>query len=181
MYSLSAAAPIATAPTPAASTNTLGFKFTHKNDGQVTYRTITYMDQYKGFSLEELHLLDLIAGFNPSTAPAAAAATAAPAATGGLFGNTPAAGGLFGTNAPAVAAAVPAAGGGLFGATAAPAATAGGGLFGNAAPAAAGGLFGNTAQPATTAGGLFGKRTTVRPFKARGKLFYNMFFDKGPF
>ncbi len=27
----------------------------------------------------------------------------------------------------------------------------------------------------------YGKRSTVRPFKARGKLFYNMFFDKGPF
>ncbi|KAK1759662.1 Nucleoporin NUP145N [Echria macrotheca] len=84
---------------------------------------------------------------------------------GGLFGNQPKPGGLFGgattnTTTPA--------GGGLFGNTAASSTTpfggstttqqTGGGLFGAAKPAATGGLFGSTTtnQAGNTGGGLFG-------------------------
>lgn len=79
-----------------------------------------------------------------------------PAATGGLFGAAPAAGGrLFGASAApstgGLFGAAPAAGAGLFGASAAPAT---GGLFGASQPSASGGLFG-ASQPAST-GGLFG-------------------------
>ncbi|TID15231.1 hypothetical protein E6O75_ATG08484 [Venturia nashicola] len=140
------------------------------------YQTITTIDPYKPWSLEELRLVDYTQGrkhgnnngqagaFGTSSGFGGFGTGAAPASSG--FGSTAATTGssLFGGNNASTgfgAAAAPATGfgsstqGGLFGAK--PATT--GGLFGSAAttttPAAGGGLFGS-GNTNTTTGGAFG-------------------------
>lgn len=141
------------------------------------YQTITTIDPYKQWSLEELRLVDYTQGrkhgnnngqagaFGTSSGFGGFGTGAAPASTG--FGSTSATTGtsLFGGNNTSTgfgAAAAPATGfgsstqGGLFGAK--PATT--GGLFGSAAttttPAAGGGLFGSSNNTTATTGGGFG-------------------------
>ncbi|KAE9983994.1 hypothetical protein EG327_005270 [Venturia inaequalis] len=141
------------------------------------YQTITTIDPYKQWSLEELRLVDYTQGrkhgnnngqagaFGTSSGFGGFGTGAAPASTG--FGSTTATTGssLFGGNNTSTgfgAAAAPATGfgsstqGGLFGAK--PATT--GGLFGSATntttPAAGGGLFGSNNTTTTTGGGFGG-------------------------
>ncbi|QDS75063.1 hypothetical protein FKW77_006650 [Venturia effusa] len=126
------------------------------------YQTITTIDPYKQWSLEELRLVDYAQGrkhgnnngqagaFGTSSGFGGFGSGAAPASTG--FGSTAATTGssLFGGNNASTG----------FGAAAAPATGFGsstsGGLFGSK-PATTGGLFGSTAATTTpAAGGLFG-------------------------
>lgn len=87
------------------------------------------------------------------------------ASQGGLFGQAPASGGLFGRTQNQT--------GGLFGQTQNQTQTQTGGLFGQnrqQAPAS-GGLFGQTQPPAATSGGLFGQNQTQTPAATSGGLF----------
>ena len=132
------------------------------------YQTISTMEPYQKYSLEELRLADYqggrqfgngsgtagafgqtnFGGFgNNTTTNTGGAFGSNTGTTGGLFGNTSTAGGAFGSNTATS---------GGFGANN----NTSGGLFGQ--KPAGGGLFGNnTATPATNTGGLFGNSNTT--------------------
>lgn len=139
------------------------------------YQTISTMEPYQKYSLEELRLADYnggrqygngtgtagafgqtnFSGFG-STANAGGTFGSTPSTSGGLFGNNSTSGnafgsgtatsGGFGTNTNV--------GGGVFGNTS----STGGGLFNKPAT---GGLFGNSSTPTTNTGGLFGQTNTA--------------------
>jgi len=184
----------ASAPAPAVAgsggSKIAPFNVTNRADGnnatQISFQSITAMQQYEGKSFEEIRFEDYSMGNkgdgsgNNSTstggfggfgapAPTGGFGTAAPAPSFGGFGsnNTPApapfgstAPAPFGSTAPAPFGAAPAPS--AFGAPA-PAPFGG---FGAAKPPASGGLFG-TPSPVPATGGLFGSA----PAPASGGLF----------
>ncbi|KAF1950919.1 hypothetical protein CC80DRAFT_496441 [Byssothecium circinans] len=153
------------------------------SNAQVQYQTITFMQPYQNYSLEELRTVDYNQGrrYGSNNGQPGAFGQSTPfggfgsnnntsstfgsnnASTGGVFGNNNTAGSAFGASSTSGAFGSNNTGGGMFGNNNNQAKPAGG-LFGSSTPATGGSLFGNNNSSNTgsgfgSTGGAFGSST----------------------